>query len=47
MDQGDAEFARDRLLELLDRIVFEFNDPAAALADKMVVMMAVNRDLVI
>src|ERR1700730_7197702 len=39
MAQRDAEFARDGLLEPLDRFVLEFDDPAAALADEMVVMM--------
>ena len=39
MGQRDAEFARDRLLELLDRVVLEFDDAAATLADEMVVMM--------
>src|ERR1700726_2711418 len=39
MAQRDAEFARHGLLEPLDRFVFEFDDPAAALADEVVVMM--------
>ena len=39
MAQRDAEFARDRLLEFLDRLVFEFDDAAAAFADEVVVMM--------
>src|SRR4029077_9188308 len=39
MAQRDAEFARDRLLELLDRLVLEFDDASAALADEVVVMM--------
>src|SRR5271155_4930017 len=45
MAQRDAEFARDRLLEFLDRVVLEFDDAAAALADEVVVMMVAG-DLV-
>src|ERR1700730_9261067 len=39
MAQRDAEVARDHLLELLDRLIFEFDDAPAALADEVVVMM--------
>ena len=38
-----AELTGDRLLEALNAIVFEFDDLAAALAYKMVVMMFVDR----
>ena len=36
--QSHAEIARDNILHALDRGVFEFYDPAASLADEMIVM---------
>src|SRR5271168_1606867 len=44
-DERDAEFACDAFLQSLDRIVLELDDLAAALANKVIMMMAAG-DLV-